>query len=225
MRVWILDLPGFGYSDKPRRAVCIDEQASLVAEWLAAAGCRPARVLGNSFGSQIAAALAARHPGVVGRVVLLSPTLAPAVRRRVSWMGVLPGLAGTGGLPAVDWLAGRLERLPVPVVQAVYRRAGWADAITAGQLRRVRSERLADWVVRHYPRRRYPVVFIGSSNGAMAHLAAALGAPWLPQTLLLAVRHGGLDPDDPAADMQAMRPAGRALLESNPDLALHHMHA
>jgi hypothetical protein len=126
--------------------------------------------------------------------------------------------------PAVDWLAGRLERLPVPVVQAVYRRAGWADAITASRLRRVRSERLADWVVRHYPRRRYPVVFIGSSNGAMAHLAAALGAPWLPQTLLLAVRHGGLDPDDPAADMQAMRPAGRVLVESNPDLALHHMH-
>jgi hypothetical protein len=43
----------------------------------------------------------------------------------------------------------------------------------------------------------------------MVHLAAALGAPWLPQTLLLAVRHGGLDPDDPAADMRAMAPAGR----------------
>ena len=88
----------------------------------------------------------------------------------------------------------------------------------------MRSERLADWVVRHYPRRRYPVVFIGSSNGALTHLAAALGAPWLPQTLLLAVRHGGLDPDDPAADMQAMTPAGRALLAGNPGLALHHMH-
>jgi hypothetical protein len=126
--------------------------------------------------------------------------------------------------PALDRLVGRIERLPPPVVEAIYRRAGWADAISAGQLRRVRSERLADWVVRHYPRRRYPVVFIGSSNGAVVHLAAALGAPWLPQTLLLAVRHGGLDPDDPAADMRAMAPAGRALLAGNPDLALHHMH-
>jgi hypothetical protein len=43
----------------------------------------------------------------------------------------------------------------------------------------------------------------------MTHLAAALGAPWLPQTLLLAVRHGGLDPDDPAADLRSMIPAGR----------------
>jgi hypothetical protein len=126
--------------------------------------------------------------------------------------------------PAVDWLAGGLERLPVPVVQSVYRRAGWADAITARQLPRVRSDRLAEWVVRQYPRRRYPVVFIGSSNGGLTHLAAALGAPWLPQTLLLAVRHGGLDPDDPEADMRAMVPAGRALAQANPDLALHHMH-
>lgn len=126
--------------------------------------------------------------------------------------------------PAVDWLAGGLERLPAPVVQSVYRRAGWADAITARQLPRVRSGRLAGWVVRQYPRRRYPVVFVGSSNGAMTHLAAALGAPWLPQTLLLAVRHGGLDPDDPEADMRAMAPAGRALVKANPDLALHHMH-
>ena len=112
----------------------------------------------------------------------------------------------------------------MPVVQSVYRRSGWADAITARQLRQVRSEQLADWVVQHYPRRRYPVVFVGSSNGALTHLAAALRAPCLPQTLLLAVRHGGLNPDDPAADMQAMMPAGRALLEANPDLALHHMH-
>lgn len=65
--------------------------------------------------------------------------------------------------PAVDWLAGGLERLPGPVVQSAYRRAGWADAINARQLPRVRSDRLADWVVRQCPRRRYPVVFVGSS--------------------------------------------------------------
>lgn len=61
-------------------------------------------------------------------------------------------------------------------------------------------------------------------NGAVVHLAAALGVPWLPQTLLLAVRHDGLDPDDPAADMRAMGPVGSALVGCNPDLALHHMH-
>lgn len=126
--------------------------------------------------------------------------------------------------PAMDWLMSQVERLPKPAVQEVYRRSGWLDAISAKRLRQLRSEQLATWVVGHYPRRRYPVVFVGSSNGAMAHLAAALGAPWLPQTLLLAIRTGGLDPDDPAADMRAMMPAGRALLDNNPVLALHHMH-
>jgi hypothetical protein len=126
--------------------------------------------------------------------------------------------------PALDWLMSRIERLPRQAVQAIYRRAGWLDAISASRLRHMRSEQLAAWVVRHYPRRRYPVVFAGSSNGALAHLAAALGAPWLPQTLLLAVRTGSLDPDDPAAGMRAMMPAGRALLDANPGLALHHMH-
>ena len=119
---------------------------------------------------------------------------------------------------------GRAERLPPRWVQAIYRRSGWLDAIPARRLRQLRSDQLATWVVRHYPRRPYPVVFVGSSNGAVAHLAAALGAPWLPQTLLLAVRTGGLDPDDPAADMRAMTPAGRALVAANPGLALHHMH-
>jgi hypothetical protein len=126
--------------------------------------------------------------------------------------------------PALDWLTGQVERLPDRAVEAIYRRSGWLDAVSARRLRQLRSEQLAAWAVRRYPRRRYPLVFVGSSNGAVAHLAAALGAPWLPQTLLLAVRTGGLDPDDPAADMRAMMPAGQALLRRNPGLALHHMH-
>lgn len=95
-RVWILDPPGFGYSDKPRGALPVGEQAALVAGWLAAAGRGPVPVLGNSFGSQVAAAVAADHPALVERVVLLSPTARPAVRRRLSWLGALPARSGPG---------------------------------------------------------------------------------------------------------------------------------
>lgn len=42
MRAWILDPPGFGYSDKPPRSLSIDAQAALIADWLTAIGCRPA---------------------------------------------------------------------------------------------------------------------------------------------------------------------------------------
>ncbi len=88
----------------------------------------------------------------------------------------------------------------------------------------VDSDLLARWVVEHYSKQRYDVVFAGSANGAAIHLAAAVGAPWLPQTLLIPVRRRGVDRDDPEAEMRAGIEPAKALLESNPDLALHHMH-
>ena len=51
-----------------------------------------------------------------------------------------------------------------------------------------------------YPSRRYPMALIGSSNGAAVHLAAAMGAPWLPQTFMVPVRNPSNDPDDPRRD-------------------------
>lgn len=126
--------------------------------------------------------------------------------------------------PVIHRLVTGAEKLPPRMAEAIYRRSGWMDAVPDKKLMQVKSDQLAEWVVRQYPRRQYSVVFVGSSNGAMTHLAAAVRAPWLPQTLLLAVRHGGLDPDDPAADMRKMAPAGQALVAANPDLELHHMH-
>lgn len=87
LRVWILDTPGFAYSDKPRRTLSTGEQAALVAEWLAATGCQPARVLGNSFGSQLASAVAAGYPAIVERS---SCSARPSTRR---YDGGFPGCA------------------------------------------------------------------------------------------------------------------------------------
>lgn len=102
--VWILDPPGFGYSDKPTRALSMSEQASIAAEWLDAAGLAPARLLGNSFGSQVAAAAAAHHPQSVARLVLLSPTAGPVVRKWLSSVQHLPDPVGSR-----DRAAGRLR--------------------------------------------------------------------------------------------------------------------
>jgi pimeloyl-ACP methyl ester carboxylesterase len=95
VRAWVLDPPGFGYSDKPRRTLSVREQAELVAEWLTVIGCGQVPLLGNSFGTQVAAAVAAGHPGAVGRLVLVSPTVSPEIRRRLSWLRALPGPAGS----------------------------------------------------------------------------------------------------------------------------------
>jgi hypothetical protein len=134
-----------------------------------------------------------------------------------------------GTLPAafelpLSGVLGALNRLPIAARERVYAASGWAEAIPRHRVGDVRSEALAEWVTGHYPRRRYPVIFIGSANGALVHLAAALDAAWLPQTLLLPVRRRGVAPDDPRGDLAAVRESGRALLAANPDLVLHHMH-
>jgi hypothetical protein len=66
-------------------------------------------------------------------------------------------------------------------------------------------------------------VLIGSSNGAMAHLAAALQIPWLPQTVLIPVHRIG-DPDRPDQALEFGRRWGPELLQPNPDVTLHQMH-
>src|SRR5438128_1573383 len=133
----------------------------------------------------------------------------------------LPGL----GIwhPALEPLARVLNRLPRRLREVVYRFAGRLEAIPAEHLSDVRAETLSRWVVDQYPRRRYPAVAIGSSNGAAVHLWAALGIPWLPQTFLIPVR-ARLDPDEPRQSLEWGRRHGPSLLAANPDLQLHHMH-
>ena len=99
--------------------------------------------------------------------------------------------------------------------------SGWAGALPARRLAEVHAEDLADQVVSHYPRRRYPAVALGSSCGALVHLYAALGIPWLPQTLLLPVRH---TPEGPESVLRFGQQLSPTLLANNPELQLHHLH-
>ncbi|MBA8824823.1 hypothetical protein FHX42_002170 [Saccharopolyspora lacisalsi] len=120
-------------------------------------------------------------------------------------------------------LAG-VNHLPRRLAETCYTTSGVSEAVPRHRLGELDSEELASWVVDHYPRQRYPVIFVGSSNGALVHLAAALGAPWLPQTLLVPVRRGGVDRDDAEGELRAGLDPGQDLLAANPDLRLHHMH-
>ena len=67
------DLPGYGYSDKPRRPLNIPELADALADYLDAFGVQRAVVLGNSTGGLVAAEFALRYPGRTDRAVLVSP--------------------------------------------------------------------------------------------------------------------------------------------------------
>ncbi|MEP0886058.1 hypothetical protein NDI49_31480 [Trichocoleus sp. ST-U3] len=101
--------------------------------------------------------------------------------------------------------------------------SGWADASSPRVLDEIRAETMSHWIVKQYPKRRYPAAMIGSSNGAAVHLCAALGIPYLPQTLLTCVRHSS-DLDDPKQKLEWAKEKVQRLLKKNPDLWAYQMH-
>jgi 2-hydroxy-6-oxonona-2,4-dienedioate hydrolase len=79
-RVYAPDLPGFGESDKPRRALDIPALAAALLAWMDAAGLGRAVMLGNSLGCQIIVDVGARRPERLAAAVLVGPTPDPAAR-------------------------------------------------------------------------------------------------------------------------------------------------
>ncbi|CAN5904672.1 hypothetical protein BH11GEM1_BH11GEM1_26130 [soil metagenome] len=75
-----LDLPGFGRSGTPRRALDTTGLADALAAWLAARGIGPAVFVANSYGCQVIVELTMRYPSAVRGLVLSAPTMDPAHR-------------------------------------------------------------------------------------------------------------------------------------------------
>jgi 2-hydroxy-6-oxonona-2,4-dienedioate hydrolase len=73
--VFVPDLPGFGQSAKPARALDVPELADHLAAWLPSVGLTKATFLGNSLGCQVVVDLALRYPQAVDRVILVGPTV------------------------------------------------------------------------------------------------------------------------------------------------------
>src|SRR5690606_22305769 len=78
--VYAPDLPGYGNTEDPGGVLEIPEIADRLARWIEVAGLRPAALLGVSWGCQVIAEVARRHPATVDRLVLVGPVLEPAAR-------------------------------------------------------------------------------------------------------------------------------------------------
>ena len=85
--VLVPDLPGFGRSDKPGRALDVEEHAQHVAGWLDALRLGPVCLVGHSFGSEVVARVAVRRPAAVAALVLAGPTTDPRARSRRRLIG------------------------------------------------------------------------------------------------------------------------------------------
>jgi len=91
-RVYVPDLPGYGRSDRPAGGdLAVPELADALLAWIDRMGLDRPHLLGNSFGCQVIADLAARYPERVGRLVLQGPTFDPSARS--AWRQVLRWLA------------------------------------------------------------------------------------------------------------------------------------
>lgn len=129
-----------------------------------------------------------------------------------------------GQPPVLTPLVRSVNLLPRSAREQFYALGGAMEGQAPSKLSEVSADAIANWATSRYPQREYQAVMIGSSNGALVHLAAALDTPWLPQTCLIPVRRLGADPDDPKAAMEFGRQNGPSLLDANPEWQLHHMH-
>jgi pimeloyl-ACP methyl ester carboxylesterase len=121
--VFAPDLPGFGMSDPPIHPLDVPGLADALRNWLLHNRLAPAIVIGVSFGCEVAADLAARHPASVERLVLIGPTLDPEAR--------------TPGRLAMRWVRNAPRSSPRLAPTVVH------DLIDAGPWRTVRTLRRA----------------------------------------------------------------------------------
>jgi pimeloyl-ACP methyl ester carboxylesterase len=103
-RVYAPDLPGFGRSDKPKRALDIPELADALAAWMSALGLGPAVLIGNSLGCQILIEAALRHGERVACLILQGPTPDPAARSAARQVLRQVQVGRYDGTPRMSWI-------------------------------------------------------------------------------------------------------------------------
>jgi pimeloyl-ACP methyl ester carboxylesterase len=106
--VYTLDLPGFGESDKPLSGYGIRNGSRLLYAFCAHFGLTRANVIGHDLGGAMAVKVAADHPDVVGRLVVVS---APADEDQID----LPTMLWLVAVPVVGPIFYALGRVARPV--------------------------------------------------------------------------------------------------------------
>jgi 2-hydroxy-6-oxonona-2,4-dienedioate hydrolase len=87
--VYCPDLPGFGKSSKPRRALDISELSEALFAFLQKIRIENCVLVGHSFGCQIAAEFVLRHPQTPNRLVLAAPSGDPRINSAFVYLGKL----------------------------------------------------------------------------------------------------------------------------------------
>ena len=149
-RVITFDRPGFGHSQRPRgRRWTAGEQADLIHAALERLSVGRAVVVGHSWGTLVALALAERHPAGLAGLVLLSGYYFPVPR--LDALLVMPAALPVLGdilrhtvSPLFGWLSMPLMKramfAPAPVAERFKREYSTAMALRPSQLRATASD-------------------------------------------------------------------------------------
>lgn len=124
LRVIAPDLPGFGLSCDLPSGISMDGVADAVADGISALNCAPVCLFGLHTGNKVGAALAARHPHQVDRLVLAGMThsiILDAERRNAAMRAYVESKAPTD--PLLDppaWRDEQVDRLNARGVDTLY---------------------------------------------------------------------------------------------------------
>jgi pimeloyl-ACP methyl ester carboxylesterase len=176
-RVTAIDLPGFGSSDPDTRLI-LDEVPAQVAALLGVLGIERTHIIGHSMGGLVAAGLAADHPELIDRLVLVDAgflSLDPTWRHRLT--GPLRTLPWTSLTILPTLLRDVLRSGPTRMARATAEvlRNDWSDklpAITAptlvvwGEHDRVCPPRIGEQIVAAVPGARM-VIIRGAGHNPM----------------------------------------------------------
>ncbi|OCG76234.1 alpha/beta fold hydrolase [Microbacterium sediminis] len=186
-RVIAIDLPGYGEAPEPPRTPTVERLADLVAAFVRAERVSEPVIVGHSMGTQVAVEVAARHPALRPRVVLIGPTVEAGRRRAFTQLRLL----------GADLLGESLKVLLIGARE--YLRAG-------PHLRQKMRAMLTHAPERAYPRVERPALVIRGEDDLVApHDWCRRVADTLPHGELREVPRSGhetmiRDPD-PSADL------------------------
>lgn len=68
--IWLLDLPGFGRSDNPKKIFSVLDYAEVIKGFISKMKIKQPTILGHSVGGRIAAKLASKYPDILHKLIL-----------------------------------------------------------------------------------------------------------------------------------------------------------